>query len=78
MLLYCGVIKCWNTSNLKASITQACSQNNPDDKRKWVFLYVENFANPYISIGSLVHVVTKYTSVWISYIVSDALFDILF
>ncbi|PWA80258.1 coatomer beta' subunit (COPB2), WD40 repeat, conserved site [Artemisia annua] len=28
-----SVIKCWNMRNLRASIIQARSQKNPDDKR---------------------------------------------
>ena len=62
MLLYCSVVKFWDTRNLKAPVTQACSRNNPDDKRKSVCLHVGTFAKPYISIGSLVPVATKYTS----------------
>ncbi|PWA57632.1 transducin/WD40 repeat-like superfamily protein [Artemisia annua] len=34
-----SVVKFWDTRNLKAPITQACSRNNPDDKRKWARSY---------------------------------------
>ncbi|GJR48206.1 denticleless protein homolog A-like protein [Tanacetum coccineum] len=38
-----SVIKFWDTRNLRTPITQACSRNNPDDKRKWLHAWTTGY-----------------------------------